>query len=232
MRISRLAALLALLAPALAAAQTQSTDAQPAADAAAVIQPGAVQALSARFFGSGSALGNTPVPPAGTAVSVDTARKTTPAPSAGAGQRVTPDWSFTPGKLCTPNDPGFTEYRYAEQIPYCKRNITAQMKQEIAAHYGVPQSDWPNYEFDHLIPLAIGGNSHVDNLWPQPHGNPDGSNGKDRLEMQLYLRMKAGTMKQAEALRQIQLWFQGQSMIDGGNNTDPGPVPPGNNPAD
>jgi len=145
---------------------------------------------------------------------------------------MTPDGAFTPGKLCTPNDPGFQEYRYAEQIPYCRRNVTAQMKQEIAAHYGVPQSDWPNYEFDHLIPLAIGGDSHVDNIWPQPHGNPDGSNGKDRLEMQLYLQMKAGTLKQAEAIRQIQLWFQGQSEIDGGNDPRPSPVPPGNNPAD
>lgn len=228
MRIPILASLLALLAPVLAAAQ--AADQQHAASAASVIQPGAVQSLSARFFGSGSALNDSSVPSAGAAAPVETARKPTPAPHAPAGQRVTPDWSFTPGKLCTPSDPGFTEYRYAEQIPYCKRNVTAQMKQEIAAHYGVPQGDWPNYEFDHLIPLSIGGDSHVDNIWPQPHGNPDGSNGKDKLELQLYLQMKAGTIKQAEALRQIQLWFQGQSEIDNGN--DPGPVPPGPNPAD
>jgi len=221
---------LLLLTPLLAAAQSQPQAPQAAPQAnAAVIQPGAVQALSARFFGNASAISEAPVPAAGAPSLV-----AMPAPAkvaAAAGLRVQPDWSFTTGKLCTPSDPGFTEYRYAEQIPYCKRNVTAQMKQEIAAHYGVPQSDWPNYEFDHLVPLSIGGDSHVDNIWPQPHGFPDGSNGKDKLEMQLYLKMKAGAMKQAEALRQIQLWFQGQSLVDGGGS-DPGPLPPGPNPAD
>ena len=83
--------------------------------------------------------------------------------------RVSPDSSYTPGHLCTPTDPNFKEYRYAEHIPYCNRNVTQQMKTEISAHYGVLQSAWNNYEFDHLIPLAIGGDSSIDNLWPQPH---------------------------------------------------------------
>jgi hypothetical protein len=48
--------------------------------------------------------------------------------------------------------------------------------------------------------------------------------------MQLYLQMKAGTIKQAEALRQIELWFSGQSEIDNGGSVEP--VPPGPNPAD
>ncbi|MDE2491931.1 MAG: hypothetical protein KGM24_13880 [Elusimicrobia bacterium] len=121
--------------------------------------------------------------------------------------RVQPDYSYTPGHLCTPSDPNFKEYRYAEHIPYCQRNVTYAMKQEIAAHYGVPQSDWPSYEFDHLIPLAIGGDSSVDNLWPQPHGMPDGSNGKDKLEYQLYLQMKNGAITQAQAVKEIYDWF-------------------------
>ena len=216
----------------LATAQSQPAGQQPAVAAESVIAPGAAQALATRFFGGTSALDQTSVPPAGTAAPVTASRRSTPAPRGNAGQRQAPDWSFTPGKLCSASDPGFSEYRYAEQIPYCKRNVTSQMKQEIAAHYGVPQSDWPNYEFDHLIPLSIGGDSHVDNLWPQPHGDPDGSNGKDRLELQLYLQMKAGTIKQAAAIQQIQLWFSGQSEIDGGNGPRPSPLPPGPNPAD
>lgn len=123
--------------------------------------------------------------------------------------RVSPDSSYTPGHLCTPTDPNFKEYRYAERIPYCNRMVTRQMKDEIAAHYGVLQSAWSGYEFDHLIPLAIGGDSSIDNIWPQPHapGSPDGSEGKDRLEERLYLQMKAGTITQAEAVRQIYDWF-------------------------
>ncbi len=126
--------------------------------------------------------------------------------------RVTPDYSYTPGHLCNPSDPNFKEYRYAEHIPYCQRNVTYQMKSTIAAHYGVAQSDWGGYEFDHLIPLAIGGDSSIDNLWPQPHGDPDGSNGKDKLEYQLYREMNAGTITQAEAVRQIYNWFTAVNM--------------------
>ena len=122
--------------------------------------------------------------------------------------RVSPDFSFTPGHLCSPSDPNFDGYRYPEQIAHCRRNVTEQMKAVVAAHYGIARSDWGNYEFDHLIPLAIGGDSSIDNLWPQPHGNPDGSQGKDRLEDQLYHEMAAGSITQAAAVQQIYAWFQ------------------------
>lgn len=230
MRPHSFALSLVLLAPALAAAQPQPADQQPAAAAMSLIQPGAIQDLSARFFGNSSALDQAVVPPAGAADPVKHAPQVLRTVRGGTAPRVAPDWSFTPGKLCNTSDPDFKEFRYAEQIPYCRRHVTQQMKQEVAAHYGVAQSQWPNYEFDHLVPLSVGGNSHVENLWPQPHGFPDGSNGKDRLEMKLYLQMKGGGIRQAAALGQIQLWFQGQSEVDGGTPNDP--PPPGDNPAD
>jgi hypothetical protein len=126
--------------------------------------------------------------------------------------RVTPDYAYTPGHLCSPTDVNFKEYRYAEHIPYCNRNVTQDMKLTIGQHYGVPQTDWSGYEFDHLIPLAIGGDSSIDNLWPQPHGDPDGSNGKDKLEEQLYLQMRDGKITQADAVQQIYGWFTASSM--------------------
>jgi hypothetical protein len=144
-----------------------------------------------------------------------------PVPSASqpikaAGTRVFPDTSFTPGRLCTTSDPNFKEFRYGEHVPYCNRNVSQQMKQEVAAHYGVPKSDWPNYEFDHLIPLGIGGNSSIVNLWPQPRGKTDGSDDKDRLEDLLYHQMSSGSIKQAAAVEQIWAWFQGSSETDKG----------------
>jgi hypothetical protein len=126
--------------------------------------------------------------------------------------RVEPDSSYTPGHLCNPSDPNFKEYRYAEHIPYCNRNVTEQMKTTVAKHYGVPQADWTGYEFDHLIPLACGGDSSIDNVWPQPHGDPDGSNGKDKLEDLLYREMAAGTITQSAAVQQIYGWFTGSSL--------------------
>ncbi|MBI3565201.1 MAG: hypothetical protein HY079_08400 [Elusimicrobia bacterium] len=128
--------------------------------------------------------------------------------------RARPDFSFTPGNLCTPSDPNFKEYRYPEHIPYCQRNVTRGMKTQVAAHYGVAEADWRDYEFDHLIPLAIGGDSSVDNLWPQPDQDNQGSAGKDRLENDLYLQMKAGTITQAEAVKRIYGWFDAAMLAD------------------
>ncbi len=169
-----------------------------------------VEDLKARFFADNPASANTVAPPA---VHASAARKPSPAepsqPEDGGSGRPAPDWSFTPGRLCNASDPDFQEYRYAEHIPYCKRNVTPAMKKQIAEHYGVPQSDWDNYEFDHLIPLSIGGDSHVDNVWPQPHmpGSPDGSLAKDKLEDQLYLQISKGEITQAQAVQQIYAWF-------------------------
>jgi protein tyrosine/serine phosphatase len=128
----------------------------------------------------------------------------------GATPIAIPNWSMTPGVLCTASDPNFSEYRYAEHVPYCNRNVTEAMKEQIAKAYGnIPKSDWSNYEFDHLLPLCIGGNSSIDNLWPQPHGTVGGSEDKDKLEDELYKEMAAGTITQKAAVQQIYDWFKG-----------------------
>lgn len=124
-----------------------------------------------------------------------------------AAERGRPDSAVTPGKLCTPADPNFKEYRYAEHIAYCQRHVTKAMKQEVGAHYGIAEADWHDYEFDHLIPLAIGGDSSIDNLWPEPNADNEGAGSKDKLELSLYLQMRDGKITQAEAVRQIYAWF-------------------------
>lgn len=180
------ARLLALLA--LAAAPTWAA----AADTATLL---------ARIDASGIFAGLASVEP----TPAPQAQQPAPAPVP-SGDRAQPDWPFTPGKLCAAGDPDFKEYRYQEQIPYCNRHVTQQMKEQVAAHYGIPKSDWGNYEFDHLLPLAIGGNSHVENLWPQPRG-AEQSDGKDKLEYDLFLQMQAGKLSQADAVKQIYAWF-------------------------
>ncbi|MCX5792780.1 MAG: hypothetical protein NTY45_11305 [Elusimicrobia bacterium] len=118
-----------------------------------------------------------------------------------------PDFNFTPGNLCTPTDPNFKEYRYPEHIAYCNRNVSKEMKLQVAAHYNVPQSDWTKYEFDHLVPLGIGGDSSIDNLWPQPRGGAD-SDGKDKLENDLFNQLSAGKITQKAAVQKIYDWFK------------------------
>ena len=127
-------------------------------------------------------------------------------------ERAQPDLQFTPGRLCTPDDPNFQEYRYPEHIAYCRRNVTEPMKKYVADHYSVSRTQWGLYEFDHLLPLGIGGDSSVYNLWPQPRGNPDGSDDKDQLEADLFQQMKAGAITQNEAVRRIYGWFNGSEL--------------------
>ncbi|WPU66759.1 HNH endonuclease signature motif containing protein [Peredibacter starrii] len=89
---------------------------------------------------------------------------------AAANYPVRPDRRLTPGKFCEPQLA--TEYRYQEQIPYCARDVSSELKDEIFQSYrrlgfslnSVQRSD---YKIDHYIPLCLGGSNDKANLWPQ-----------------------------------------------------------------
>lgn len=135
---------------------------------------------------------------------------TAPEPGARAqdgDKSVDPDWGITPGRLCTTEDPDFAEYRYAERVPYCKRNVSVAKKKRVAQQYGVPWENASRYEFDHLIPVCVGGSSQEDNLWPQPRGDAE-ADGKDKVEAQVCAKLRAGTMTQAQAVKTVLDWFK------------------------
>jgi len=116
-----------------------------------------------------------------------------------------PNWNVTPGVLCSASDPNFSNYDYPEHVARCTRNVNTAEKEQIAAEYGnLPKANWPQYEFDHLIPLCAGGSDDIGNLWPQPI---DDAHKKDVLEDQICNAMKAGTMTQAEAVQKVHDWF-------------------------
>ena len=117
-----------------------------------------------------------------------------------------PNGINTPGVLCSKTDANFDKYDYPEQVARCKRNVGQAEKVDIAALYGhIPVADWPKYEFDHLIPLCAGGSDDIRNLWPEPI---EQAHKKDILENEICLAMKAGTLKQVDAVAQVHAWFQ------------------------
>lgn len=114
-----------------------------------------------------------------------------------------PDPGKTPGALCTASDPNFAGLRYKEQIAICNRNIPKSERDAVGADYGIAAVDFPSYEFDHYIPLSIGGSDDPKNLWPQPHTE---ALRKDVVEQQVFDGMNNGTLTQAQAIALIRAW--------------------------
>ena len=115
---------------------------------------------------------------------------------------IGPDGSKTPGKTCEHAD----EYRYAERIAYCNRNVDGQTKVLIIQEYyrdlGFSVGKMPRTDFkiDHYIPLCMGGSNSEDNLWPQYKKVYEIT---DPLEGKLCQLMSNGTMRQAAAMALI-----------------------------
>ena len=119
-----------------------------------------------------------------------------------------PKKDFTPGYLCTKHDKDFKGFDYPSKIARCTRNVTKTLKRKVAEIYDVDESDWPQYEFDHLIPLCAGGSNDYRNLWPQML---DEAHEKDKLENKICNGLKEGTMTQDEAVDAVWEWFDAQS---------------------
>lgn len=107
------------------------------------------------------------------------------------------------GSLCSPSDSDFDGYRYREQVAHCKRDVSTKLKQRIKARHGIAPEDYGNYEVDHFIPLGLGGDNSIDNLWPLPHHL---AREKSQLEQQLHNQLQSGSITQAEAIRIIRRW--------------------------
>lgn len=116
-----------------------------------------------------------------------------------------PDPKATPGSLCTEEDRDFHELRYASRVPHCERNVSRAKKARVAEAYGVAESDWPQYEFDHLIPLCAGGSNDESNLWPEPL---DEAKEKDKLENELCRQLRDDEISGDDAVRTIRAWVK------------------------
>lgn len=121
-------------------------------------------------------------------------------PMVGSAFPLTPDPQRSPGALCTRSDPDYAEDRYGERIPYCQRNVSSSTKKSIYRVYGIPRHCTNRYTIDHLIPLSIGGDNSIRNLWPE-HKFIKAT--RQNLEEKLYWAMSNGQLLQQEAVEQV-----------------------------
>jgi hypothetical protein len=122
----------------------------------------------------------------------------------GTGLDSRPDRACTPGAL----NPAVTQATIDSTI--CvggwtetvrpAESITEQEKAASMAAYG-DSGSMGNYEYDHLVPLELGGATNDPrNLWPEPGGSP---NPKDTVENELRQKVCDGQLSLAQAQREI-----------------------------
>lgn len=113
-----------------------------------------------------------------------------------------PNATKTPGSLCDHPD----SYRYPENIPYCERDVSTDLKRAIIAEYdhdldySIQSMNRGDFKIDHYIPLCMGGSNHADNLWPQ---HKSVYQETDPIEPLLCELMSRGVMRQSEAIQII-----------------------------
>lgn len=111
-----------------------------------------------------------------------------------------PNDKMTPGEFCTRQNPDYLGDAYPEKIAKCERDVVYVTKQKVYDMYGVKQSCRVNYTIDHFIPLSLGGDNSIENLWPE-HKSVKAL--RQNLELNLFQDLRDAKLSQAEAVRQI-----------------------------
>ena len=72
------------------------------------------------------------------------------------------------------------------------RHVTAAMKRQVYASYGIRHHSRGQYEVDHLVPLEGGGSNAIENLFPEPAYPKPGFHQKDALENRMRSKICSG----------------------------------------
>lgn len=108
--------------------------------------------------------------------------------------RCTPGEAFpgaTTSQVCTP---GYT--RTVRNVPYSE-------KLAAYAEYGISSHQPGQYEVDHFIPLELGGDNSLANLWPEPAAPQPGFHEKDVVENALHDEVCTHLLTLAQAQAEI-----------------------------
>lgn len=109
-----------------------------------------------------------------------------------------PNSTYTYAHFCSEKDSDFKEFRYKQNIPICRRNVSSEEKTRIYNLYEISAANRKSYTIDHLIPLSLGGSNDIKNLWPQPR-----SQSSAPIETKVYYRVKSGEINIQEAINVI-----------------------------
>jgi hypothetical protein len=135
----------------------------------------------------------------------------------GAGLFSLPDPRCTPGAISpavtqanldsTVCSPGYTKTVRPPE------SVTEHEKEASLAAYG-DSGPLHDYEYDHLVPLELGGAANDPrNLWPEPGTTP---NPKDGLENRLRSTVCAGELSLAAAQREVAVdWVAADRRLSG-----------------
>ncbi len=112
-----------------------------------------------------------------------------------------PELKETPGALCLKG-----VKRYPENITYCERDVTSDLKKQIIRMYdqefgyNIQKLPRDQFKIDHFIPLSIGGSNDITNLWPQHRSVYEIT---DPIETLLFEKISTAKIKQADAIRLV-----------------------------
>jgi hypothetical protein len=132
-----------------------------------------------------------------------------------------PDPTCTPGAVMTTDMNVVCQHSTKE-----RRRVSSEVHRQAFAEYGFKFPQPPgSFEVDHLIPLELGGDNLIANLWPEAAEPTPGFHQKDKVENYLHRQVCAGAMSVADAQRQIATdWIKVWKQIEGqASTTDLGP---------
>jgi hypothetical protein len=111
-----------------------------------------------------------------------------------------PNPATTPGKTRTDLT---VEQICTTKWGHDRRHVTARMKEDVFAAYGIPKEARHDanhkdlYEVDHLISREIGGADAEENLWPESYVGDCNAHDKDRVENALHREVCANPSEDA-----------------------------------
>lgn len=111
-----------------------------------------------------------------------------------------PDSACTPGAIFTSATPDvICVSGYTRTV----RNVPFSEKDQAYAEYGIASHVPGQYEVDHMVPLELGGNNTIANLWPEAASPTPGFHEKDMVENYLHDQVCSGGMSLHDAQKEI-----------------------------